>query len=187
MKLNYITFVLFGAMLFSCGGNTIVKEKLQQEVKDPYEKLKSFHWFIGSWQNESKTGILTETWTVLNDSVFSGTSYLIEKGDTQFSEQMSIKQRGNDIFYIPVVKDQNNGKPTLFKLNNLPNVQPEDKVARFENPLHDFPQIVLYQLKGDSMLAEIAGKLDGQSHVEKFPMVKVKPKDFILNGGSPDK
>ena len=165
MRTKYILFLFLGAM-FACGGK---KETKELQKKDPYEKLKSLNWFIGKWENKSPEGIMTESWTMLNDSVYVGTSSYVEGEDTLFSEQIRLEQRGADIFYIPVIEDQNEGKPTQFKLTLT-----GSQMAKFENPEHDFPQMVTYELKGDSMLAEISGQLEGKDHSEKFPMVKAR-------------
>ncbi len=165
MKIKYIFILCTGIVATSsCGG----KKELKTE-KLPYEKLKGLNWMIGSWESRNEEGVMTESWSQLNDSVFAGVSHYIEGKDTIFYEQIKLEQRGGDIFYVPVIKDQNDGKPTEFKLTYT-----EGQKAKFENPAHDFPQIVSYELKGDSMFAEISGKLNGEDHSEKFPMVKAK-------------
>jgi hypothetical protein len=78
------------------------------------------------------------------------------------------------VYYIPVIKDQNEGKPVMFKLITQKDYPVNGKMASFSNPDHDFPQFVTYELKGDSMLAEISGKKDGKDMAEKFPMIKAK-------------
>jgi hypothetical protein len=168
-----IAFVLCCLMILSCGGKKEVKED-KTEKKDPYEKLKSLNWFIGSWENKSPEGTMTESWMILNDSVYSGSSFYVEGKDTLFSEQIRLEQRGADIFYIPVVKDQNEGKPVMFKLTPQESYPVQGEQAVFENPKHDFPQKVSYLLQGDSLIAWISGKMEGKDHSEKFPMVRVK-------------
>jgi hypothetical protein len=166
MKIKYILAFFLGAVLVSCGA------KKQPIKKDPYEKLKSLNWLIGSWENKSPEGTMTESWSVLNDSVYVGTSSYVEGGVTLFSEEIRLEQKGVDIFYIPTIKDTSGvatQEPTQFKLTMA-----EGQKAKFENAKHDFPQLISYELKGDSMLAEISGKMEGKDHSEKFPMVKAK-------------
>src|SRR5688500_15203981 len=169
LTMKKITFLACTALLISCGGKKTKEDPIKT---DPYEKLKSLNWFIGSWENKSSEGTMTESWSVLNDSVYLGTSSYVEGGVTLFSEEIRLEQRGTDIFYIPTIKDSSGIQmqdPTRFKLT-----MSEGQKAKFENPKHDFPQIISYELKGDSMLAEISGKIEGKDHAEKFPMVKAK-------------
>ncbi len=170
-KLNLLMVILAGAIVFSCGGPKKQKDEPILENKNTYELIKSLDWMLGSWQNVSDQGTMTETWTLLNDSIYTGKSIFMEGKDTVFTEDITIEQRGNEVFYIPVIKDQNQGKPTLFKLSSN---KTDGQVASFENPEHDFPQIISYELKGDSLMAEISGKMEGKDHAEQFPMVKVK-------------
>ena len=157
------------AILFSCNFKK-AKDETLKENKKTYSEIKQLSWLVGKWEMDTHPGLTTETWSILNDSVFSGTSLTVGSGkDTIFFETITIEQRGKEVFYFPVIKEQHNGKPTLFKLTNA-----MDNRVVFENPGHDFPQKILYQLKGDSLIGEISGNVEGKIHSEKFPMVKVK-------------
>lgn len=143
------------------------------EKRKPDEKqlgVKVAGWLIGEWGNTSVQGTLYESWVIDNDSVFTGRSYFIRQGDTVSSEAIKLVQLKDSIYYIPVVKNQNDGMPVRFKL-----VSYDSATLRFENLSHDFPQKITYhKVSPDSLLAEISGLVKGELRSEKFPMTKIK-------------
>lgn len=181
IRISVIALISF--LMITCGNNKKPRHNTRvEENKNTYEKIKGLRWILGRWQNDSEQGLFIERWIITNDSVYTGKSVCIGSGkDTIFSETITIEQRGNDVFYIPVVKEENDGKPTLFKLTLisskptiLGSIPVVIKSVTFENPEHDFPQKIMYQLIEDSLLAEISGTIEGKNHTEKFPMVRAK-------------
>lgn len=121
---------------------------------------------LGTWQNSWDGGMASESWEQLNDSIFTGKSFVVMGKDTVSSESLILKQVGKDVWYIPTVKDQNNGKEVPFKLTSSANNQ-----LVFENPEHDFPQKISYTfITDDSLVAEISGNISGENKAEQFPM-----------------
>lgn len=134
------------------------------------DKISQLKWLIGSWENVSNQGNMYEKWQIKNDSAFIGESYFIKGNDTLSAEMISLEQTGQDLFYIPLVKNQNDGKPVLFLLTSM-----DQQTFVFENPIHDFPQKITYQQVGqDSLIAKISGSRKGKPHTILFPMKKVK-------------
>lgn len=132
------------------------------------DKIKLSNWLIGKWENKSKEGNLSETWSKVNDSTFLGLSYFIKAKDTLSFENIILQQNGEDLYYNPTVKGQNNDKPIAFKLTSSTNKQ-----LVFENPKHDYPQKIIYnQIAKDSMVAEISGIQQGKPSSDKYPMKK---------------
>ena len=161
----FITALSFCTAFISCQK----KEKSEMPAK-AQNAIEKANWLVGTWGNTTKEGILTETWTEQNDSVLKGESYFVIGKDTVFSEKISLEQKGDSLFYIPIVKNQNEGKPVSFKLTAA-----TDSQLVFENPKHDFPQKVTYTKVGaDSLVAEISGVKDGKPNSESFPMKKKK-------------
>lgn len=123
-------------------------------------------WLLGIWEHSSPEGNYTESWRRISDSLYAGDSWFTKGSDTLSSEQVTLEQQGAELFYIPVVKNQNQGRPVLFRLTGIAN-----KSFRFENPMHDFPQIIVYtQINRDSLLAEISGLDNGKKRSELFPL-----------------
>lgn len=135
-----------------------------------YSEIKKVHWLIGSWQNVSENEVSTEIWEKKNDSLFTAKSFVIVKNDTVFSESIRIEQRGNSLFYIPTVKEQNQGQAVEFLL-----VRYNEGQLAFENLKHDFPQKITYnKITNDSILAEISGMVDGKNKTVQFPFTRRK-------------
>lgn len=126
-------------------------------------------WLPGKWENQTQRGKMVEEWSKLNDSTYTGRSYMITATDSISLESIVLKKEGDEIFYIPTVKGQNNEQPVKFKLTFS---SPNQLV--FENPAHDFPQKITYTLESEnSLMAEISGVINGQQRARKFPMKKL--------------
>lgn len=131
-----------------------------------FDQIELARWVIGSWYNNSSNATNYEVWEVVNDSTFSGCSYSISNGDTVSAESIRLLQRNGELAYIPTVSGQNKGMPIEFKQAFISG----DKMI-FENPDHDFPQMITYQhLAPDSLLAEISGVIEGERRTIHFPM-----------------
>ncbi|MBN8865458.1 MAG: hypothetical protein J0H92_18940 [Sphingobacteriales bacterium] len=132
--------------------------------------IKKAGWLIGTWENKTQRGSLFETWIPLNENEFSGKSYMVKDKDTMVFETIRLLQEKEQLFYIPVVKNQNEGQPVRFALKSI-----SENSLVFENPVHDFPQLISYtRITSDSLLAEISGTRNGQPRSQRFPMKKVK-------------
>jgi hypothetical protein len=133
-------------------------------------KIVGTDWLLGKWENKSADGNLLEIWKKANDSLFIGESYFIKGKDTLHSEQIQLKQKGENLFYIPTVKGQNNDKPVTFKYKDT-----IGKQLVFENPKHDYPQKILYlQISKDRMIIEISGMQQGKVSSSKYSLKKTK-------------
>lgn len=165
-----VVFAIF--MVIGCRGNA----NKQDVERKPFKRLEHMEWMLGDWQNASEEGSFIESWKVLNDSVYAGSSAFMQGKDTLFIEHITIEQRGNDIYYIPVVPNQNNGEPVIFKrtLSQVKNKVSYPMVI-FENPSHNFPQQIKYwQPTQDSLIAEISGLKGAEAERELFPMKRIK-------------
>ncbi len=132
--------------------------------------IKKASWLIGIWENKTQRGSLFEAWSQLNENEFSGKSYMVKDKDTMVFETIRLLQEKEQLFYIPVVKNQNDGQPVRFALKSI-----SDNLLVFENPTHDFPQVISYtRITPDSLLAEISGTRNGQVRKQSFPMKKIK-------------
>lgn len=132
--------------------------------------IKKAEWLIGTWGNKTQKGNIYETWSKTNDNEFLGKSYVIKGKDTIVVENIQLVQEPNGLFYIPTVKSQNDALPIRFAAKTISKTQ-----LVFENPKHDFPQIISYtKITPDSLVAEISGTRNGQEHKQKFPMKRLK-------------
>jgi hypothetical protein len=150
-------FFALGVILFSCGSKREIKEKPKLPM-----------WLQGEWISTQDSIDFVESWKALSDSVFEGHGNAY-KGDTVlFSEELQIRRKGDTIYYIPTVADQNQGQPVWFRFTKT-----DSASFLAENPAHDFPKTILYELKGkDSLIATLKGVEDGQERTEVFRMKK---------------
>lgn len=120
------------------------------------DSMEPFNWVLGDWQMVRKSGILTESWKRVNDSSFEGKSYMLGKtGENKMLEEMQLVYRQKKYHFISAVPGQNKELPVSFSVNNI-------SAGHFvaENPVHDFPKRISYQLmKQDSLHAWIDGGL----------------------------
>jgi hypothetical protein len=131
-----------------------------------FSEIKKAEWLLGKWRGSSAQGMAVESWDLEGDSSYAGKSYFIVGKDTVSSESIRLVQEAGTVFYIPTVKDQNNGQPVRFSMTSSTN----DQLA-FENPAHDFPQKISYtRVTSDSLVAVVSGKMKGKESAQEFPM-----------------
>lgn len=132
--------------------------------------IQKAEWLIGTWENKTQKGSIYETWTKTGDNEFSGKSYSVKDKDTIVFENIRLVQENKKMFYIPTVNNQNDGLPVRFAAKTI-----SENQLVFENPEHDFPQIITYtKITSDSLIAEISGTKNGQKRKQTFPMKRMK-------------
>lgn len=155
-------------MIIACNSNSS-SEQLAEKVKKA-SLLNKAEWVVGAWQQTTAKGYTVEVWTKLSDTDLAGVSYMVHGEDTLTAETIRLVQRDTALYYIPMVKDQNDGKAIPFRLASI-----TDKEMVFENPTHDFPQKITYKrITKDSLYAEISGPMNGMQQALPFPMSRIK-------------
>lgn len=135
-----------------------------------YTKLEKASWLIGNWGNNANGAAMTENWVQLNDSVFSGESYVVVNKDTVFAETVKLDEASGKMAYTVSVPGQNKELPVRFEMSSL-----NDKQMVFENPAHDYPNKITYtKITNDSLVAEISGVQKGKATSQKFAMLRLK-------------
>ncbi len=170
MKTNFCLLTIMLSVTFlSCKKENDNPTAVAAPVKT-FDQLKKAESLLGAWGSTSTEGTLTETWSKMNDSVFAGHTYFVAGKDTVFSESIQLEERSQKLYYTPTVSNQNEGKAVSFALTSSSETE-----LVFENPNHDFPQKIVYNLIGkDSLIAVISGKKNGKEAKESFPMKKIK-------------
>lgn len=126
--------------------------------------MASFDTWMGTWTENQADGVFKESWTKKSDTLFLGSSSMVNGKDTLFQEDIRLVLRGKEIFYIPTVPGQNNDQPVAFKL-----ITSSDKTWTFENKTHDFPSQIIYELKDTNLMtATIQGKENNRSKKFSF-------------------
>lgn len=120
---------------------------------------------VGTWQMITPKGTLTETWKQVSDTVLSGIANFHDvRGEKTFSEHLAIVARPTGTWYLATVPTQNAGQSVAFKANFM-----VSKEVTFVNYVHDFPKMITYRSKGDTVLtAVVAGDEHGRRRSEIF-------------------
>ncbi|OQP45601.1 DUF6265 family protein [Niastella populi] len=133
------------------------------------KEFKPLQGLTGLWKMDTKRGTIYEEWQVRSDSGLTGRSYKLNNKDTVVLENVVLSLQGNDIFYTPVVSDQNNQQPVPFKL-----VSCIGNRYVFENREHDYPQRVIYELVSmNDLRARIEGSKNGKEMSSDFNYIRV--------------
>ncbi len=174
----WLILITLALSIASCGNNndTRIEDAVKAHIaakKDAAARnagrfmlLRKATWILGSWKGVIGQGVSVENWYQQDDSTFAGGGVFIKGGVNLSEEQLQLVQKGEELYYIPTVKDQNGSQPVPFKMTKL-----TDREMVFENPKHDFPTKIKYtRYSSDSLVAEISGPVKGQQHTEQFPM-----------------
>ncbi|WP_185821922.1 DUF6265 family protein [Xanthomonas sp. GW] len=121
----------------------------------------------GCWKSDTAEPGSGEHWLPLAGGTLLGVSRTVKQGKTVEFEFMQIRAvESGQLAFIAMPSGQ---KTVVFPLLRLG----ETEVV-FENPQHDFPQRVIYQLEGETKLrARIEGMRKGALRVIEFPMNRV--------------
>ncbi len=116
--------------------------------------LSALAWLSGCWESTEGNRIIEEQWMKPRGSLMAGSGRTVTPGKPTFIEFLEIQAADSGIYYVA---RPGGGKPVPFKL-----VSAADGSWIFENPLHDFPQRIMYRkLSADSMKARIEGMMNG--------------------------
>ncbi len=112
------------------------------DQSDTVLKMKTFGWLQGSWQMQTRRGVIIEKWAVANDSSYAGESKMLRADGTEITlEKIELVFRNGNYYYIPTVKNQNGEQPIEFKITSH-----SETGFVAENPQHDFPKRISYTL-----------------------------------------
>jgi hypothetical protein len=155
----FVLFLLQACNKYDANGK-LIKE---------YEELDKAKWLLGDWELKDSLGTLTESWQTLDDSTYVGQSfYITAKKDTVHRETIELMQKGEFLIYSATVKGENNDEATPFQMTDC-----TDSLLVFENPKHDYPQKIRYQLNIDkSILAIVSGTQNGKQSDDSYIMKK---------------
>jgi hypothetical protein len=113
-----------------------------------------FNKLLGTWKLANEDQF--EQWTRNDDGSYSSRVFVISGKDTNMMEEVRILNEAGKWNFVTLVKGQNKGKAITFTSSLL-----MDTLVQFENPAHDFPRIINYQLtNNDNMQAFIGGTTD---------------------------
>jgi Domain of unknown function (DUF6265) len=152
-------FYLILLFFWACGGTTP-----EHHPASPFELNK----LVGRWESVSKKNSQVEEWTKVGENELTGKGYVLDKGDTTFIEYLRLAIENDVLTYFAMVGDQNDRRSIPFKLTENKRMK-----MTFENPSHDFPQVIVYEMINDTMLTVfVEGNEDGIFRRIKFDFEK---------------
>lgn len=122
-------------------------------------------WLVGSWRSESDDRIVEEWWTVARGGLMLGLNRDHRTGSqSPFFEYLRIELDEEEVRYV--ASPRGSGE-TVFLL-----AKQEARRVVFENPLHDWPQRLTYEL-ADGKLHLRAEGLEAGSRVARWELERV--------------
>ncbi|MDQ3071578.1 MAG: DUF6265 family protein [Acidobacteriota bacterium] len=120
-------------------------------------------WIAGCWTSSSGGRQVDEQWMKPAGGTMLGISRTVAKGRTVATEFIQLREEADGLYYIALPSGQSEAR---FKL-----VAASEGSARFENPAHDFPQVITYVRQPDgSLVAQISGTVNGKARAIDYPM-----------------
>ena len=120
-------------------------------------------WLAGCWASESGEAGSGEHWMAPAGGSLLGVGRQVRDGRTADYEWLRIIENGDgSLTYLAAPGGR---KAVAFPLTSLG----KGRVV-FENPDHDFPQRVIYEIRGERLLARIEGEQGGTLRGVDFPM-----------------
>ena len=148
---------------------TLVLMVLAVTGQNKVTKITDLDGMAGCWEHrdEKKSIFISEQWMKPAGTSILGMGRTVKKGKTTDWEFMRIEERADGIFFVAQPKD--NAEETAFKL-----IRSTLNEVVFENKEHDFPQRVIYKLKGKTLTGRIEGNNNGKFVGIDFPMSRAK-------------
>lgn len=123
-------------------------------------------WLSGCWELRAGGRTTQEQWMLPAGGAMLGMSRTIVRDTVREWEHLFLGPTAGGIAYV--------ARPSRQAETVFPAVQLTDSLLVFENPAHDFPQRILYRLRGnDSVIARIEGMRGGQLRGVDFPYRRV--------------
>jgi len=148
----FALFLFLLTALYSC----------QKPAGEPF-----FENLLGKWQIEGRQ--IVETWQKGSHPDTIYTAQVVENINGKFllREQIFVTRQNGQIVYNAQIKRQKGetASSVPFKLTSV-----TDSKAVFENPQHNFPQKITYELKDNNktLVTEVSGSMDGQPQSFSF-------------------
>lgn len=147
MKKNALILII---VLFATSSCT------KSEVRSPRPEFSKIAWLLGSWEGRDSNSVYFEHWKEAGKELFEGRAVVIVKGDTVFSERVTIEIRDSVLIYRVII---GKNEPVLFKL-----VAADEQSVSFSNPQHDFPQNISYKIQPDGSLYAYVDGMAGKNY-----------------------
>ncbi len=112
----------------------------------------SFDWLLGNWIriNEKDNKQTFEQWEKISETEYAGLGFTMLNKDTVWMEAVRLVDSADNWSFD--VTEKGGVTPTKFKLTTI-----EQGKFVCENQANEFPKIIAYESKGDTLHAKING------------------------------
>jgi hypothetical protein len=120
-------------------------------AKQQEARLDKLSWILNTWERTNVRPGTTafETWEKKSDQLYTGMGVSLKGTDTTFVEQLRIEMKDDKLYYVADVRE--NATPTYFLITEI-----NEQGFKSENPDHDFPKVIMYELKDGVLTAIIS-------------------------------
>jgi len=126
--------------------------------------LSDLSWLTGYWMSDKRGALMEELWLRAADGVMIGLHRdAFGDGHTTF-EYLRIMQTADGLVYYATPGGYDTTKFKLTKMGERDGV----KEVVFENPEHDFPQLIRYSLSARGLMAQVEGLEDDERVVQTW-------------------
>ncbi|MBA3992328.1 MAG: hypothetical protein C0469_02290 [Cyanobacteria bacterium DS2.3.42] len=144
---NVDLFRFSTAMLLLCAVLFIASPSFAQvklHAPDKKKTVNELSWLTGKWKSKNANPSFEEHWMSPRGEAMIGMGREMNGAKLDFHEYLRIEQRNDGIVYVAQPMGR---KETQFRLTK------ENKnTLVFENPEHDFPNVIEYQKRDDGSL-----------------------------------
>jgi len=133
------------------GGSTAPPNTAESavEVVGPPKSAADLAWMSGTWTAVEGETIQEERWSLPLGGILLGTGRTVIGGRARFFEYLRIEERDGGLVYVASPLGRGT---TDFRLTDG-----GSRRARFENPAHDWPTSIEYELRADGRLTARVG------------------------------
>jgi len=133
----------------------------QQPQKPDFDRL------TGSWLMQTPRMSFLEKWEKQKDA-YTGAMHIIRNADTTTAETIRLLEMDGAYYYEATTVSQNGGQAVQFKLVDY---SPDKWV--FENPVHDYPQRIVYAFVGNDSLVASISAISGPEKLTYFRFKRI--------------
>jgi hypothetical protein len=135
-------------------------------------------WLAGCWASVGAEAGSGEQWMEPAGGTMLGVNRRVKGSETVAHEFMQIRETVSG--EIEFIANPSGQSEAAFVLKRLSEVE-----VIFENPDHDFPQRIIYRLKGDDLEGSIEGMTEGELRTVDFPLKRVDCESRIPRPAEP--
>lgn len=120
----------------------------------PWPLIARAAWLVGRWETDEPDRIVEEHWLAPRGDAMLGVGRTLEGGQMVGTELIVLREKDGRLLY----EAHPSGQPAAV----FPATTISDTLLVFENPVHDFPQVIGYRrLEDGGLAAWVEGRLDG--------------------------